>query len=566
MERAGKWALVPSASGTPNTLSRDTVLSSSNGNAAVSWSAGSKDVFHTAAAALLTQLLASSGGPTGATGPTGPQGSTGAVRATGATGPTGATGNWSHRPGRQRWCCCATGATARTGPTGPTGVTGVGTTGATGPSGPSGPQGTAGNDGAVGATGATGPTGATGIGTTGATGPSGPSGPQGTAGNDGAVGATGATGPTGATGIGTTGATGPSGPSGPQGTAGNDGAVGATRQARPERRALEPPARLDRVAPAGRKERLAMMGPWRDRCYGPDRSDGRGNHRRDWTEWPTRQHGRCLGATGPRAQPEPRASAQLDRVAQRAARHAGGVGATGQRDRAGHRELSARLDRAAHKATQAVSARLGQRDRPGPRASAPPERLDRVAHGPQGTAGSQRGRWCDRATGPTERRALAILPPPQLPTRLNWKHWFCNSIWPGIPARGPSAGFLCDHSVQLVGRSGDYLFCRDTYPHCRSHRWLRNLCKLEHRTSRTTRGHGIGATDRVAHKAARVVSARQEPRGRPGAQAASVRQEPRDLLGAQVASARQGPQGRLVAQAVSVRPEPRDRLDPACRV
>jgi hypothetical protein len=146
------------SSGTPNTLSRDTVLSSSNGNAAVSWSAGSKDVFHTAAAAFLEQLLASCGGPTGATGPTGPQGtegSTGAVGATGATGPTGATGIGATGPA---------GNDGAVGATGPTGATGIGATGPVG------------NDGAVGATGATGPTGATGIG---ASGP---------AGNDGAVG------------------------------------------------------------------------------------------------------------------------------------------------------------------------------------------------------------------------------------------------------------------------------------------------------------------------------------------------------------------------------------------
>ena len=174
---------------------------------------------------------------------------------------------------------------------------------------------------------------------------------------------------------------------------------------------------------------------------GPDRSDWHGNHRRDWTEWP-----------------------------QRAARN-------GWQQRGRWRDRCYGPDRSDGRGNH-------RRD---------------WTEWPQRAAGygwQQRGRWCDRCyrtNGSDGRWLYCHLH--NFPHDWNWKHWFCNSIWPGIPARGPSAGFLCDHSVQLVGRSGDYLFCRDTYPHCRSHRWLRNLCKLEHRTSRTTRGHGTDWTE-----------------------------------------------------------------------
>ena len=169
------------------------------------------------------------------------------------------------------------------------------------------------------------------------------------------------------------------------------------------RLALELRARRDRGAPAVRRERPVMTGPWA--ANRPDRSNGHRNHR-------------------------------------------------------------ATPDRVAHKATRAVSAPQGpghEKDGGtsnrghGHRATGPSG-----PSGPQGVAGNNGAIGATGATGPTGAGLYSHLH--NFPRDWNWKHWFCNSIWPGIPARGPSAGFLCDHSVQLVGRSGDYLFCRDTHP------------------------------------------------------------------------------------------------------
>ena len=168
----------------PDTLSRTTILSSSNSDSAVDFSAGTKDVFctlpaskavfkdassnvtlpgtvtgtqfigdvvngqnaetsiasddliavyDTSATAIKKATIANAAlaGPTGPTGPTGPAGPAGG---TGPTGPTGPAGN--------------DGSTGPTGPTGP-----AGSDGSTGPTGPTGPSG---------GTGPTGPTGPTG--------------------------------------------------------------------------------------------------------------------------------------------------------------------------------------------------------------------------------------------------------------------------------------------------------------------------------------------------------------------------------------------------------------------
>lgn len=144
------------------TLSRDTILDSSNNGSIVSLTSALSTVFITLPASKF--ILHGATGPqgsTGATGPIGATGSTGPIGATGATGPIGSTG-----------------ATGVIGPTGSTGATGpIGVTGATGIIGPTGIMGATGPIGATGATGVIGPTGSTGatgpIGTTGATGPAG---------------------------------------------------------------------------------------------------------------------------------------------------------------------------------------------------------------------------------------------------------------------------------------------------------------------------------------------------------------------------------------------------------
>lgn len=195
------------------TLSRDTILDSSNNGSVVSLTSALSTVFITLPASKF--ILHGATGPqgsTGATGPIGATGSTGPIGATGATGPIGSTGATG--------VVGPTGSTGATGPIGVTGATGVigptGITGATGPIGVTGATGTIGPTGITGATGSIGATGATGlIGVSGATGVIGPIGASGATGPIGVTGATGIIGPTGSTGatgpIGTTGATGPAG-------------------------------------------------------------------------------------------------------------------------------------------------------------------------------------------------------------------------------------------------------------------------------------------------------------------------------------------------------------------
>ena len=178
------------ASGT--TLSRDTILDSSNGGSAVNFSAGTKDVFVTYPSERSVYVEGSSvkfsnsavvlgsdidvNNTTTASSVTGSDtvlvyssadGGTRKATITNAAlqGPTGPTGN--------------PGPTGPLGPQGPTGNPGPGgPAGPPGPTGPLGPKGNTGNTGPPGPTGNPGPTGPTGPkGNTGNTGPTGPTGP-----------------------------------------------------------------------------------------------------------------------------------------------------------------------------------------------------------------------------------------------------------------------------------------------------------------------------------------------------------------------------------------------------
>lgn len=254
---------------TVETLTRDTVLSSSNNNNKVDFLVGSKNVYVTFPTELAERVGPT--GPAGATGPAGPAGTTGATGATGATGPIGPQG--LRGEGITVLGTVATESALSSVPPASigdsyivldvyevfiwTGTAWVSIGTAIGPQGPTGPQGP------VGDTGPAGPAG-TSIQLKGAV----PTeidlgdisgqaagdlyvvtatgdgwvwddpdwvnvgqirGPQGEIGPQGPIGLTGPAGPTGATGAASTvpGPTGPTGPTGATGPAGPTGATGA---------------------------------------------------------------------------------------------------------------------------------------------------------------------------------------------------------------------------------------------------------------------------------------------------------------------------------------------------
>jgi hypothetical protein len=203
--------------GNPDTLTRTTILSSSNSNLAVDWISGSKDIFLTAPAERLMFIgdIGASGysGINGLSGTSGFSGVSGAS-VTGASGYSGAVG--------------ATGTSGYSGSNGTAGVSGYsGTTGSNGASGYSGISGTNGTAGASGYSGISGTNG-----TAGASGYSGISGYSGKSGYSGATGSNGASGYSGISGTnGTVGASGYSGSAGSNGTSGysgSNGTVGAS--------------------------------------------------------------------------------------------------------------------------------------------------------------------------------------------------------------------------------------------------------------------------------------------------------------------------------------------------
>ena len=294
IDNRGQWEIgigTYDADSTVETLTRDTVLSSSNNNQKVNFAAGAKNVYITFPTELAERVGPT--GPIGPLGPTGPIGPTGPQGIIGPIGPTGDTG-----PRGEGLTILGTVATAANLPAVPPATPSIGDSyivsdvtevytwdgtswisigsifGPTGPTGPIGPTGPTGDTGPAGtsvqlkgavptevdlgdisgqATGdlyvttdtgdgwvwngidwenvgqIRGPTGATGpIGPTGPTGPQGPTGPTGAASTvPGPTGPQGPTGPTGPTGAAST-VPGPTGPIGPTGPTGPTGPIGPT--------------------------------------------------------------------------------------------------------------------------------------------------------------------------------------------------------------------------------------------------------------------------------------------------------------------------------------------------
>ena len=194
---------------------------------------------------------------------------------------------------------------------------------------------------------------------------------------------------------------------------------------------MEPPARLDRVAPAGRKALLEMMGPLaRQALWAPP-------------ERRAQEPSARLGLVAPAVRRE--RPVMMGPLARRALQ---------ARPEQRAWEPSARLDRVAHKATRAVSARPGQRDQPEPRASARLGQRDQP--GPRASAQLDRAAPAGRkerlaATGPLVRqvpqdqrgqRALVILPPPQRPTRLELEALVLQLNLAWHTCQGTECGFL----------------------------------------------------------------------------------------------------------------------------
>jgi len=185
--------------GTANTLTRSSVLASSNSNSLVNFASGVQDVFCTAPARYLDVFTATNQGTVPASG-----GGNNFLRSDGVWASPAAS-------------MAMDGADGEDGMPGPAGVAGSsGATGATGATGAAGSVGMPGEDGIDGDIGPPGAIGATGL--TGATGATGAVGPMGMMGEDGADGDAGPPGLAGSTGqAGAAGARGQIGPAGEDG-------------------------------------------------------------------------------------------------------------------------------------------------------------------------------------------------------------------------------------------------------------------------------------------------------------------------------------------------------------